>query len=347
MTTETATDASAAFASAARRGGDYLIRQLADDGSYRDTTDDIVYYYKAPWALLVTGHPVEANRVLDFVKRRFMREDGDFSLPDGTKSANPFLNSEFRTYSNVWIVMGAHKLGRFDISYPGVRYLLTLQDEATGGFRSGRPGIDAFPRLDALTTSFNGQVCLYLGRIEEATRAGRFLVELIEQQPEGDRFFPTRDLDGNLVVEPPSEEQALHRVLDATAERQWYFHVGHAGGFLHELFSITGDDTFRQAAERYISFAERCRADVYAYPPSGKLAWGAATSFRVTGGESYRSTAERIGRYLMSIQNEDGSWRYDGLFDSMDQQPRDVTLDLTQEFTSWLAECAKDLSSRG
>lgn len=342
MTTETMAAADV-FAEAARRGSDFMAGRLDEDGSYPGAPDDIACYYKAPWAFLVTGRPLEANRVLDHIKRHFVRPDGDVAHADGRKSDIDFLESEYRNYANVWVVMGAQKLGRFDVSYPAMRFLLQLQDERTGGFLSGRPDVDAFVRLDALTTSFNGQMCLYMGHEREAERAGAFLVDLLEAQPDRDRFFPTRDLDGTLVLDAPDPSQRLHRVVDARAERQWYFHVGHPAGFLNELYSISGDERFRTAAQGYLDFARRCREDVYAYPPAGKLAWGSATSYRVTREGGARATAERIGRYLLQIQNADGSWRYDGLFDSMEDQPLVTTLDLTHEFVSWLAECGKDL----
>lgn len=330
------------YKASAERGTQWLVSKLREDGSYGPGTDDIAYYYKGPYALSVTGHISEALRMLEHIKNTFMREDGDFRLKE-RKSENDFLNRDYYTYANAWIIMGAHRLGRFDISYKAMDFLMNFRDPSSGGFFSERPLVEGGGRIDTISASFNGLVCLYLGHLREAVEAGDFLVSLLEMQPKGSgKFFSSYSAEKGLITEFPTE-RALHYVVDSRNEKQWYFFVGYPAGYLSKLYVVTGNAKYLRAADGYFNFATSCREDVYHYPPSGKLAWGSAVSFKVTKTEKYRQAAENLAEYILRIQNPDGSWLYDGLYSSMDQQPLPMTFDLTQEFVSWLAEIALEL----
>jgi hypothetical protein len=337
-------DRIARYREGAERGAAWLAERVGPDGTYGPEADDIAFYYKGPYALTLTGRFVEAARMLDHVKRVFLGEDGDFGGSDA-KSSNDFLGRWYYTYANVWLVMGAHMMGRFDVSYPGLEFILRFRDTDSGGFFSERPADDGGSRIDSLTTSFNGRACLYLGRRDEALAAGDFLLRFLELQPEDGRFYSSYVPEKGLVTSPGEGEEALHYVVDSAQERQWYFFVGHPAGYLSELYALTGDDRYRRGAESYFAFAVSCREDVYAHPPSGKLGWGSAASFRATRDVAFRDAAERIADYLLSIQNPDGSWLYDSLYGNMDEQPAAITFDLTHEFVTWLAEIAGDLAA--
>jgi len=325
--------------SAALKGADWLVSRLENDGSYGAEADDLAYYYKGPYALSLTGHFTEAMRMLDHIKRSYMSQDGDFR---GKRKKSEFLSEEFYTYANAWIVIGAQRLGRFDISYNGMDFLLRYRDCDSGGFFSQKEP-SSHGMIDTLDTCFDGLACLYLGHLKEAIEAGEFLMRLLDMQAEDtDRFYFRYSPDKGLVTSFPSEE-ALNYVVDSRKEKQRYFFVGYPVGYLSKLYMISGNTNYLKAADGYFNFAASCRGDVYHYPASGKLGWGSAVAFKATENAKYRQTAEKLASYLVSIQNPDGSWLYDGRYPSMDQQPPAVTFDITQEFVCWLREIALDL----
>ncbi|MBL8235069.1 MAG: hypothetical protein JNL98_41590, partial [Bryobacterales bacterium] len=63
---------------AAAHGAEWLLGRLEPDGSLRGATT-LAAYYKAPCALLWSGHREAAVRVLTFVSQRFLLASGDLS----------------------------------------------------------------------------------------------------------------------------------------------------------------------------------------------------------------------------------------------------------------------------
>jgi hypothetical protein len=224
-----------------------------------------------------------------------------------------------------------------------MNFILRYRDPESGGFFSEKSRSEGGGRIDTLTTSFAGMACLYTGHLEEALRAGDSLVRFLTVQPRrGGRFYVSHRPNGNPITEYP-EEKALHYVVDPDEEKQWYFFVGYPVGFLGKLSSATGDRKYLRAAAGYFQRTAALHEDVYRFTASGKLAWGSGVLYKITRDTKYRSAAERICDYLLTLQNEDGSWLHRGAFRAMSEQPRHVTLDVTHEFVSWLAEVALDL----
>ncbi len=102
------------YLKAAQKGSEWLVSKQQEDGSI--TKAEV--YYKAPYALSVTGRALEANKLINWIKTDVLQDNGD-------------LNQN--TYKNSWIVQGAHRLARFDVSLPGMGYILQTQAPC-GGF---------------------------------------------------------------------------------------------------------------------------------------------------------------------------------------------------------------------
>jgi len=62
--------------SSAHRGAHWLIGLQQPDGSFKGARS-VEDYYKAPFALILTGHVAEAERLLDHVAKKYLRQDGD------------------------------------------------------------------------------------------------------------------------------------------------------------------------------------------------------------------------------------------------------------------------------
>src|SRR4051812_35387976 len=114
-------------------GVEYVLKHQRADGAIGNPEKDgLGPYYKALWALASAGRIEEGNRLASWVIKEVLTEDGDFA---GEMRGKLFDYSY--AYPNAWMIVGAHKLGRFDISRRGMEFLMLLHHE-TGGFRIQR-----------------------------------------------------------------------------------------------------------------------------------------------------------------------------------------------------------------
>jgi len=334
--------------SAIRRSADWLVSRMGESGCLRleegAIAKDPQCYYKVIWALGSAGRLREANLISSYAKSKFMLENGDFSGGD-PRSETEWFQWRYYTYLNVWFVIGAHKLGRFDLSFPGIQYMMRYRDPLTGGFCNERPYPEGRYIEDALAASYNGLACLYLGKIVEARGAGDFLMELLRLQPViEERFYTAFNGKEGLITDYPQEE-ALYRLVDAQEMDQYHFYIGYPIIFLSKLFLVTDAETYLETAKAYFDFTKLCQDDVYASPPSGKLGWGSAALYGITGDEDMGSAVGSQVRYLLETQDEEGCWsRFPGFkhYLNGEEYPISGKIDLTSEFCAWLSEIMKE-----
>jgi hypothetical protein len=307
----------------------WLAGQLRDDGSYGPHADDLVCYYKSPYLFQLAGRTRDANRLLSFIQRRFMRTDHDFATSEGHKSDNAAFG-EYWVYPNGWLVMAAQRMGRFDIAYPAFEYLRSCHEPTWGGFRTGGCAGSDEGGTDVLTTAHLGLVCLYLGDIERAAGAGGWLARLLTMQPDlSSALFLRLDRSGELVCDFP-ESVAASYVVRAHQPDQAYFMVGYPIAFLAKLYEATQNQAHLRAACSYLDYALSCEGNLRSCPTSHKVAWGAAVLSGITGDPRGRELAAIIVEYLLDIQDPSGAWLTD--------QPAHTTFDQTAEIAIWLRE---------
>ena len=115
-----------------------------------------------------------------------------------------------------------------------------------------------------------------------------------------------------------------------------YWYIGIAMGFLEKLYLATGKQTYLATAKDLFTFVRRCAEDRTRTFASGKLGWGSAVLYHITGDRKCASMAEKTANYLIEVQNRDGSWG-----DSSIQA--ELIYDLTAEMALWLAEYDREL----
>ncbi len=101
------------------KGCAWLMKRLNADGSFGDGPPDVREYYKVPCAFLVCGESEAAGRLLNWVRRNGMTPDGDFG-PRPPEARDEYWYS----YTNSWVVIGAHRLNQFDISQRGMDFIM-------------------------------------------------------------------------------------------------------------------------------------------------------------------------------------------------------------------------------
>jgi len=315
------------------RGVAWLLGQQNPDGSMDPVEGGIGGYYKVPYAFSLTGNVAAGVRLVDWVRENNFAADGDF------KGLSPRLgpHTTYYHYANSWLVCGAERLGQFDISRPAAQFLMDLQDDS-GGFPTAGPEAKPGDAIDLMSTPIAGLACLWVGAVECAQRTGDLLVRMLDEQPMPDeRLYFIRDANG-LVVDFPPEEATQH-VIDTAPEKQWYFICGACAAFLVRLCRATGASRHLRAAQQYVEFCTRCAADRYSTPQSGKVGWGSALLFGLTGDEEYEKMARAVGDYLVESQQDDGTWR-----NPVVSQEAYVIMDATAEFVVELCEIIEGLA---
>jgi hypothetical protein len=331
------TDIIERLAAARERGAQYLVSQQRPDGALGEPEKaGLGPYYKSIWALAAAGRTAEGNRLATWVRDNVQTADGDFSGPlRGT------LQDSNYAYPNAWMVCGAQKLGRFDVSRRGMEFLLTLQHSETGGFRMQRDKQDAIQ--DVLNASQAGNAALLCGRLDSALRVGSFLRMMWEAQPHPDRelFFVYKPGVG-LRTEFPEERQKLHSIRIDTP-RQAYFNCGIAAAFLSRLTQATGDAQWAELGKQWIEIAFHTLDEMYETAQVGKVGWGAALLYGTTGDERIRGLAERVGDAMVGQQDSaSGGWDNTGGWVN-----ESVRIEVTAEFVVLVDEMLGGLGMRG
>jgi hypothetical protein len=325
-------------------GSRWLVEHQNSNGSWIGLDDPKVdAFYKASWALMMTGQPAAAHRSLNYTLMNFFTAEGDF-IP----REHPSHKKVHYLYSNSYFIVGSMMAGRYEIAQPAVDFLLNRQDPEQGGFYS-RIDIPKDRNIsETASTSVAGVACLAAGRVDAARRVAEFLKNIVNMQPTPTRrFFTTMRYDGLLFTDPKDDNEAFLRIVDVRKKNQFWYAVGLPFAFLVQLASATGEKPYRTLAEWYFDFQMRC-LNPWDGIDSGKAAWGCAMLYRITGEKKYLDIAFHIADNIMSKQNADGSWLLQkGIYDKPDKQRFcNADFDLTSEYTLWLSLISCNISAR-
>ena len=328
------------YIDSARRAVRWIVEQQRPDGSFFEVDAGIGGYYKVPYALGMSGFIPEAMRLLGWVRTHHLTRAGDFRAP--SRKATLAVHDDWPTYGNAWLIQGAHRLGRFDLSIPGAEFLLRHQ-AACGGFCALENGKQY---VECVGTSWAGLAQLTVGNREAASAAARCLGRLVDQQNNSSRFYFRMTPDGELITDVP-DGQALAYFVDSARTGQIYFHPGIAMIFLCRYHMATGEASALRTAEIIFDFTGRCQDDVYCFPPSGKLGLGCALLAMVTGDRQARDAAASVASYLVRTQTDAGFWRLpdEEVYQSIAwKDDPEILMDITAEFATFLQEIAAAMS---
>lgn len=315
--------------SPAQFGTRWLLSLLQPGGSFKGA-QSLEDYYKAPFALIVNGHIAEADRVLDHVTQRFLK-DGDL---DGNGVS---WYDTFQIYPHGWLAIAALMRGRFELAYPLLNFLAKCHDDKTGGFFGTSEGIkQRRGPQEVMSTSIAGLACLWGGRLDIAQRTGQWLKNLHDAQPDlSQGFYFVWDSDNGLVTKFPDAD-AVSYLVDAKKTTQWYFEYGIAAAFLSSLAAATGDKNWQHLAQQFLRATRHCREDVYQQPQSGKIGWGAAWTYRLSRDPEDRKVIEEVMAGLKALQSVEGWWSAANVYDYRAKKDVRPNIDVTNEFVGLL-----------
>lgn len=323
------------YLESSRRALEWLDSQLTEDGSYGDAVPDLASYYKSPYLYASAGKTKEANLLLDHIKNTFMRDNGDFTTAPDSKSENGAF-VEYWAYTNGWIARAALKLGRKDVSDSAYKYLKTYFHPNLGGYTTNKPYGEGNNVVDVLTTAHLGLVALETGDTTVAKKAGDLLADFVEKQPDlSTNFYLRMSSDRKIGTEFP-DDAAIFFTVRADQPNQAYFMIGYPLAFLGLLHRQMKASKYLDTAKKYMDFAMSCHDGIFSFYFSHKVAWGAAILANITGEKRCSEFAQKIGDYLLSIQDDEGTW--------LASEPAHTSFDQTAEIAIWLKEIAKELS---
>jgi hypothetical protein len=293
--------------------------------------------------LTITGQPAAAHRNLNYAQQHFMSDDGDF-VPRG----HPWHYDVHYLYANAYFIVGSMLLGRYEIAMPAVQFLLSQQGPDHGGFYTRRVGEGQKELSDTMSAGAAGVACLAAGQMDAARRVGDFLAHIVEMQPSPQAsFYTTVEADGQLGTEMADEDEAYWRIIDTQKKDQCWYAVGLPFAFLIRLTEATDDDRYRELAQWYFDFQERC-VNPWKGGSSGKAGWASAMLYRITGDEHYRDIAFEVAEMIVDKQNKNGSWitTSEGYGEGEQESFTSANFDLNSEYTLWLALIASNILAR-
>ena len=220
-------------------------------------------------------------------------------------------------------------------------FLRTCRDEATGGVYY------QVNRESGLFES-NATACLCLaglmrGRLEVAKKSADSLLQWKGLQKDERRFYIRWNSFDGLRTECDEADRKFF-VVDSTQEAQLYWLIGLPMAALAKLYQVVGERKYLECSIALYDFLVSCRPDVFGSPPIGKLGWGAAVLYRITGDTRYLETNQKITRYYLDTQHKDGYWLAPA-YETVEAQPLKQTTDWTSEFCAWLSDYLAELGT--
>jgi hypothetical protein len=285
------------------RGVEWLAAQVGDDGT-PSGADLGNSWWRAPWALAVGGAPEVASRMMGWVEREALSDDGDLKPGPFTAPAGMCP-----VYHLSPLAIASWLLGRYDTANAVMAAMAKYTDPSTGGVYELRDH-DTDPVQDTLKTAQLGIAALVTGHRDTADGVASWLMRNYEDQPDlPNRYFSSRR-DGQLVTEF-DESEAFSRVLDFSRPRQPYFQPGIAAAFLTGYSQQSGNEDALARARDFLDITIGGGDLQYDDPTSVqicKFGWGAAITYAATSDPALRPWVVRMGEWFARRQEEDGSW---------------------------------------
>jgi len=315
----------------------WLLSQQNEDGSFTPLEHGMATHNKLLWVLNDMGQQPRAAQLATWLREYALDEDGDFIT-----LTRPDPYDRFYSVGNAFIAAGAMRLGQFSVAYPALGLLTSLQHPDSGGFLTAGPDAALDDEQDLLTTSVCGLACLQGGQLDAAEAAGRFILNLWDNQPgeAAARLFWVVN-NGDEIVREHEEGQMHWYVVDTNQPEQWYHVPALAAGLLALLYDATGEDSYLEGAHRYLQFLDSCADDRYISERSPFVGWASALAFELTGNANYQRTAETIVHQLLAAQLQNGSW----LKASMGMDITSDVVDATAEGILVLNQIMRSLTS--
>ncbi len=180
------------------------------------------------------------------------------------------------------------------------------------------------------------------GQIEAARRAGQWVKQLWELQPDVEhKMYHVYSPAQGLVTDFAPDQQAVYLTRK---DQPWQYHYngGIAAAFLTKLYMATGDEQWLDLARKYQAFSMTSDECQFQSMQTCKSGWGSGLLYVATREQSYRDWTVRLGDWFVGHQFEDGHWENTKYWtpDPTD----DINIEVTAEFVMHVANLISYLS---
>ena len=318
---------------------------------------DLQAHYKGPYFWASVGDMEMAGVYRGLIAERFLRDDGDFRMAPDVKGflSFPCTTVNQYIYPNGWITTGMIKTGAYDIARRGIEFILRFQDPKFGGFYYAfDPKTLTIDKklMDSSSTSSAGIALLACGRLEEARRAGDFILQLLALQPQFDKYyFSCMKADGTLHTDVMGNEnewdadsrkqKCLSAKHDGLKELTWL--IGKPTKFLTRLYTATGDEKYLEGAKKCFFFFHKLDKNAWVNYASCKTMWAGAELYRLTGEKAFAETATKLLDYYCKTQSPRGCWVHTLWYKDESEQAFTWTADITYEYGGEFSDVVYDL----
>ena len=274
-------------------GGRFLVSRIAPLGPILRERN-LSYVHKASWGMYAAGVDHETiARLLDWVLREALRENGDFYFPE----EGPEYKDYQRLYRTLTMGIVAAQIDHAMIHVPRVLDRILQYQHSSGGvfhlIGDDPRHLELPPTIGTLNTTFFGHLMIGLDMRDRAMAVGQWVRRWVEANREAmaeGRLYTQMTLDGRLVTEIQPNER-MGKLVDTQRPKQEFWQVGTAMAYLVVLY-----DTMRtrwgssaeearpllDAAMALLDFESLMPLDTYLWPSKCKVGWGAGELLRVT-----------------------------------------------------------------
>lgn len=277
-------------------------------------------YHKQPYSWSIAGQLGPAHRLLNWIKKNTLQPDGQLKDYNGD------------VYKQSWFFQGVHRMGRFDISHPVMKFLLSCQTPC-GGF----PHFAKDKYLRSLATAWMGVSALYFGRVDIAEKVGECCISMLDQQPDKKRFYFQMTREGKLLT-PDLDPKA--QCVDFTKLNQCYWEIGLPWMLMGRLYQATGQQRYLKLANRFFELKLQCASDAFTNVGSGKSSLAAAIQYLNSGDARARDSVHAFLDFLARTQYPEGGWRGETEPDTLL-----IYIDHAAEYNVWIQEDVAILAS--
>ncbi len=295
-----------AYREARRKGTEWLLKHVNDDGSIGDPGEGF-HFYRAPWTFAVTGETEAASAICGWVRKHML-------TPEGTIDG-PYRPSGYAyAYTTSAFIIGAHLASQYDLSDGLMPNLLSYQDPRSGGFANDR--LEDGSQSDDMDIPFAcgpGFACIVTGQLEAAHKVYLFLKNIYEAQTQlPDRFYYTLSRAAQApITQYPEDQWTRYVVINQDGRRQRWTIGGIAAGFLCRLYLVEPRVEYLELARKYQAFSMSATERQFDWSHVCKSSWGSSLLYQVTGEERYLNWTYKMGDWYVSSQNSEGYWHWD------------------------------------
>jgi hypothetical protein len=246
-------------------------------------------YHKQACSWALAGCIEPAHRLLTWIKANTLSPDGQLQ------------DYESDVHKHCWLFEGAHRLGRFDVSWPVMSFLLSCQTPL-GGF-SRVPGEAT---ILSSATARMGLAALHFGRQDVAEAAAACVIRILDLQPDDTRFYFRMNAEGKLVTR---EMDAKAPCLETAVPRQDYSEIGLPLQLMCRMYQITANFQYLEFARAFLELAVQRFPAALSSVGGDACALGAAHFCLISGDHRASQAACRFADFLVASQHPHGGWR--------------------------------------